>query len=180
MMIYVECNEDGSKMRFGLRDGDPEECRACAVLNEGLNNEDGWVPSKNIASVLCYGIASLLGKNIEAEVSDEQARQLYEAYPRKAAKPYALKMIVRRLKEGADFDAMMAAVQRFAEAVKPFKGQHRWIPHASTWFNQRRDEDPLPAWIEEAAEEVKKRQVPNGLRKALEKRRGSDGPKGAE
>jgi hypothetical protein len=57
---------------------------------------------------------------------------LYEAYPRRAQPVKAKKAIEKVLKDGVDFDVLLAQVKRFAQSDKA-KGDY--CPHPATWFN---------------------------------------------
>lgn len=70
--------------------------------------------------------------------SNEPAEEIYKIYPRKAAKPAALKAIRKALKE-IPFVTLQRHVRIYAMRVA---GKDiEFIPHPATWFNQRRWED---------------------------------------
>jgi hypothetical protein len=67
----------------------------------------------------------------------------WEAYPKKVAKPVALKAWTK-LAPDADLRAeMLAALERHKQSKDWTKDEGQYIPHAATWLNQRRWEDEL-------------------------------------
>lgn len=76
---------------------------------------------------------------------DLQAEQIYEAYPRKIAKPAALKAIKSALKRsGLAFEELRASVDFFANACKVAGTEAKYIPYPATWFNNDRWTDNTP------------------------------------
>ena len=72
-----------------------------------------------------------------------QAEMIYEAYPRKVARPAAIQAI-RRALQAKSFDWLLGQVERYAEAVE---GQSKkFVPHPATWFNQARYDDDPKEW----------------------------------
>lgn len=75
--------------------------------------------------------------------SDSIAEKLYKMYPRRVGKPMALKAIEKALRDYPE-DYLIERVQAYAalwKGVSPSDDQFRFIPHASTWFNQERFQD---------------------------------------
>ena len=74
-----------------------------------------------------------------------QAEIIYEAYPRKVARPAAIQAI-RRALQAKSFDWLLGQVERYAEAVE---GQSKkFVPHPATWFNQARYDDDPNEWAQ--------------------------------
>lgn len=74
-----------------------------------------------------------------------QAEIIYEAYPRKVARPAAIQAI-RRALQAKSFDWLLGQVERYAEAVE---GQSKkFVPHPATWFNQARYDDDPKEWAQ--------------------------------
>ncbi len=76
----------------------------------------------------------------------EHAERIYGLYPRKVAKKAALKAIAKALKTvpGAK---LTDAVTAYAAAVAQWPdGEHKFIPHPATWFNEGRYEDDPVTW----------------------------------
>ncbi len=65
---------------------------------------------------------------------------IYSAYPRKAAKPAALKAIKAAMKRLAP-EKLLAAVQVYAKLTQAGNVETKFIPHPATWFNQDRWND---------------------------------------
>jgi hypothetical protein len=81
-------------------------------------------------------------KEVTPKVGDV-ALSIYEAYPRKVAKPAALKAISRALK-GIDAAKLLELTQAYAKSQEGADPQY--IPHPATWFNQQRFNDDPPTW----------------------------------
>ncbi|MGW3594965.1 hypothetical protein [Streptomyces sp. NPDC005167] len=85
-----------------------------------------------------------------ASVSDDPGPafdEFWSRYPRKAGKSEAAKSWVKAMKAGVDPDLLLAAVKAHADYHQVVKTEQQFIPHASTWLNQKRYEDeppPLP------------------------------------
>lgn len=75
--------------------------------------------------------------------SKHQAEKLYSEYPRRVAKPKAIKAILGALKK-ADFATLLSGVLKYKAAVAGKETQY--IAHAASWFNAERwlDEDCKP------------------------------------
>lgn len=73
--------------------------------------------------------------------------EFWHLYPRKAGKSEAAKAWTKAIKAGADSAALLAAIKTHADYHQAAKTEQQYIPHASTWLNQKRYEDeppPLP------------------------------------
>lgn len=87
-----------------------------------------------------YSLPIFAGSSSIGDSSAEEAEKLYEAYPRKKARPVAIRAILSALKK-APFSELMAAVNKFARDSAGT--QPKYIPHPATWFNQERWKDSL-------------------------------------
>lgn len=70
---------------------------------------------------------------------------LYAAYPKKAARRFALKAIANAL-DREDFDIIMAGVERYAALCAKWKQSNDWHPeiaYPASWFNGDRWADEL-------------------------------------
>lgn len=84
--------------------------------------------------------------DIEAPVHRQrngQAEIIYSYYPRKVAKPNALKAITKALK-GMSFEVLLSKTCHYAETVAGVDLE--FIPHPATWFNQQRYNDHPATW----------------------------------
>ena len=71
---------------------------------------------------------------------DEQAAKIYELYPRKAARPDAIKAIKKALKS-VGYTDLYAKTQKYATAVKESQKELSYIPYPATWFNREEYND---------------------------------------
>ena len=71
---------------------------------------------------------------------DEQAAKIYELYPRKAARPDAIKAIKKALKS-VGYTYLYTQTQKYATAVKESQKELSYIPYPATWFNREEYND---------------------------------------
>lgn len=71
---------------------------------------------------------------------DEQAAKIYELYPRKAARPDAIKAIKKALKV-VGYTDLYAKTQKYATAVKESQKELSYVPYPATWFNREEYND---------------------------------------
>lgn len=71
---------------------------------------------------------------------DEQAAEIYKLYPRKAARPDAIKAIKKALKV-VGYTDLYAKTQKYATAVKESQKELSYIPYPATWFNREEYND---------------------------------------
>lgn len=75
--------------------------------------------------------------------AQQQAEAIYEVYPRKVAKPMAVKAIIPCLKE-ISFEELLKLTAAYELARR---GEDQaYTPHPSTWYNQRRYRDDPNTW----------------------------------
>jgi len=82
---------------------------------------------------------SVNGHQISSPLIEEQ---IYNAYPRKVAKPIALRAI-RRALEKYPFEFLLERTRSFAAS---YNGDPQFIPHPTTWFNGERFNDDPATW----------------------------------
>lgn len=100
-------------------------CNAESVTREEKNRKENT-----------SAVASVIEK-------DDIAERIYAAYPRKVAKPAALKAI-RKALESIDGESLLALVEAYSEARR---GQdQQYTPHPATWFNGQRWADDPATW----------------------------------
>ena len=82
----------------------------------------------------------------------EAFERFWAAYPRRPDNPKAAarQVFERRIRAGADAEAIVGAAGRYADQVAATKLDPKFIPHARTWLSQARYEDypedvPAPA-----------------------------------
>jgi Helix-turn-helix domain len=83
------------------------------------------------------------GESLKARsLDDSQAEAIYDAYPKKVAKPNALRAIRRALKRHS-FERLLERTKLFAQTCDR---EPRYIPNPSTFFNQERFADDPSTW----------------------------------
>lgn len=84
--------------------------------------------------------------------ADDQLMEIYNLYPRKAARPAALKAIKSAIKKiGAE--RLKSEVQRYAEFHKASSMDLQFTPMPATWFNQERwDDTPKEAQVNQTTQ----------------------------
>jgi hypothetical protein len=80
----------------------------------------------------------------DTPASGIDALAVFAAYPRKAAKPEALKAINRAIASGISPHMLLEKTQAYAAVVA--HDDPRYIPHPATWFNQQRYNDDPSTW----------------------------------
>jgi hypothetical protein len=85
--------------------------------------------------------------NTELRTARElDAVKIYEAYPRKVARPKAIQIIGIKLKVH-QFDFLMARTSNFSRLWKgASRDDLQYCPHPTTWFNQDRFNDDPGTW----------------------------------
>jgi hypothetical protein len=78
---------------------------------------------------------------------EKQAETIYKEYPRKVAKPNAIRAIIKQLKSGVDKDYLLNRTTLFADCTKEWDQRDiAFIPHPATWYNQERFNDDHNEW----------------------------------
>lgn len=87
--------------------------------------------------------------------ASEQAQALYSEYPRKAARPDAIRAITKALRT-TSYEVLLTAVQDYKSCVARWPEEAKmFIPMPSTWFNQQRWTDDRKEWLRHALPEKK-------------------------
>lgn len=71
---------------------------------------------------------------------ETQAIEIYKLYPRKAARPDAIRAIKKALK-AVGYTYLYTRTQKYAEAVKESQKEPLYIPYPATWFNREEYND---------------------------------------
>ena len=83
-------------------------------------------------------------KEIERkEIIDTLFDRFWTAYPRKVAKPDARKKFEKLNPDEALLETMLAAIEKQKRSDQWIRDGGQFIPHPSTWLNQRRWEDEV-------------------------------------
>ena len=69
--------------------------------------------------------------------------RFWEAYPRKTAKPAAMKAFVRVKVDDITLKSMLAAIDSQCRGEQWQRDSGKFVPHPATWLNNRRWEDQL-------------------------------------
>lgn len=81
---------------------------------------------------------------------EEMAHQIYMVYPRKIARPSALRAICRALRK-VPFQILLEKTKKFADItaknLAADADSKRFVPHPATWFNQERYNDNPAEWV---------------------------------
>lgn len=75
---------------------------------------------------------------------DVRFDQFWDAYPRKVAKEAARKAFAKHKPDEALLNTMLSALETQKASDQWTRDNGQFIPHASTWLNQKRWEDDLP------------------------------------
>jgi len=78
-----------------------------------------------------------------APVDVDRFAEFWSAYPRKVAKPEALKAWIKIKPDDETVASIMAGLAAAKQSRDWTKDEGQFIPHPSTWLNQRRWEDQL-------------------------------------
>ena len=71
---------------------------------------------------------------------EKQAMEIYKLYPRKVARPTAIKAILKALKV-VGYTYLYTQTQNYAKAVKESQKDISYIPYPATWFNREEYND---------------------------------------
>lgn len=80
----------------------------------------------------------------EAEENTRRFGEFWLAYPRRVAKPDALKAWKKLTPTAEQFAALMAALELAKKSEQWTRDSGKFIPHPATWLNRRGFEDELP------------------------------------
>lgn len=75
---------------------------------------------------------------------DGEAEEIYAAYPRKAARPFAIRAIKKALKV-IKAPRLLELTRQFGAVAK--NADQNYIPHPATWYNQERYNDDPSTWV---------------------------------
>ena len=118
-------------------DRDLETWKIKATRNKE-NGKKGGRPKKSVKKKPKKAVNGTVTVNGTVNVNVNE--EIYNLYPRKIAKPEALKSITKALKNNS-VDFLKEKTKAYAESVKD--KDPKFIPHPSTWFNQERYNDEI-------------------------------------
>ena len=76
-------------------------------------------------------------KETDSVFSEKEFELVWEKYPKKLGKDDSLKYFKAQVKSDVDFQKMLVAVEKFTNHHKVKNTEMQYIPHGSTWFNNR-------------------------------------------
>lgn len=117
---------------------------------EALINNGFLITEQVDSNVLADGLQDdsnlrLEKRREETEKSARAFEAFYAAYPRKVAKPDALKAWKSLALQNGSVEKVMVALEAAKGSEQWVKDKGRFIPHPATWLRQRRFEDEQPA-----------------------------------
>ena len=80
----------------------------------------------------------------KVQEKEERFERFWSAYPRKVAKQIAMRAFEKIDPDEALLETMIAAIGKWKTTDQWNEAGGQYIPHPSTWLNQRRWEDELP------------------------------------
>lgn len=72
---------------------------------------------------------------------EQEFEELWKQYPRKEKKDMAKTSYIKARKENTTYEEVEKGLQRFIEHIQDEGTEKQFIPHGSTWFNQKRWQD---------------------------------------
>lgn len=86
---------------------------------------------------------NIYGSSTKKQLQEERFLKFWEAYPRKVAKAVAEKSFLKLNPNDELFEKMLEALEQHKLSTQWLNHNCKYIPHASTWLNQKRWEDIL-------------------------------------
>lgn len=105
---------------------------------------DGVRDASQDAYVL-YGVGNTSVEEKKEEKADDAFSIFWDAYPRRVGRTAAEKAFNKLKPSGPVLEAMLVALAQQKRQPQWTKDGGQFIPHASTWINQRRWEDEIAA-----------------------------------
>ncbi len=96
---------------------------------------DSQYPKPRVSTTLAVGY--------QMDTAEENALEIYGAYPKKVGRPKALESIKKALKT-VEFKDLLTRTQRYSAAQVGRDMQY--VPNPATWFNQQRYNDSPETW----------------------------------
>lgn len=127
-------NQGGDKLSGGDKNGE-------VVTKTAGSGDRALSPKPSVEPSIKPSGGVIDGKNESSNGS--KIEEIYAAYPRKVAKPEAIKAITKAIKLHGE-EKVLSATIVFAKAKT---GQdQQFIPHPATWYNQQRYNDDPETW----------------------------------
>ncbi len=103
-------------------------------------------PNKGLPSPIGKGTGKGEGKKRESAEREKIAAEIYECYPRKVARPEAIKAICAAIDRGTSPIVLMERTKAYAQARE--SSDNGFTPHPATWFNREQFNDDPSTWRE--------------------------------
>ena len=96
-----------------------------------------------------FGEPAIKGGSVT--IAESTVIEIYQAYPRKEARPAALKAIRKAIAK-KPADELLEVTQAYAAAIVAWpEDDRKFVPHPATWFNQERFNDDPQTWVRETS-----------------------------
>lgn len=140
--VYLEMESQYRRRSKAAKDREKRRKSSGAQSDHAVGTLWHAVPQSDHAVVLPSSSSSPSSSSYsKEELCEWFDAAFWPAYPRKTAKDIARRAIERLAPGAALRGAILTAVQRHRESDQWQRG---FIPHASTWLNQKRWQDELP------------------------------------
>lgn len=124
--------------------------------SEAVPNKSEFLPSESQALGLIPDSLNLIPDSVTcspsaSESADDGFATFWKQYPKKVAKPQALKAWKKAKPFGHELADLMAALEKQKASAEWLKDGGRYIPHPATWLTGRRWEDEAPLAADQTA-----------------------------
>lgn len=136
-------NADGGKAEIGFSDfGKPDTNKIDNKNKTEYNKKENIKKKEDSETSPESEIITIEATPKARELSEveKQAMEIYKLYPRKVARPTAIKAILKALKV-VGYTYLYTQTQNYAKAVKESQKDISYIPYPATWFNREEYND---------------------------------------
>lgn len=136
-------NADGGKAEIGFSDfGKPDTNKIDNKNKTEYNKKENIKKKEDSETSPESEIITIEATPKARELSEveKQAMEIYNLYPRKVARPTAIKAILKALKV-VGYTYLYTQTQNYAKAVKESQKDISYIPYPATWFNREEYND---------------------------------------
>lgn len=137
-----------------------EKARLITKDNKSYTEKQGYISDVSTLDTVCIQDASSLDTQVRLgkdrlgktpptpRGGDVRFDQFWDAYPRKVAKEAARKAFAKHKPDDTLLTTMLSALETQKASDQWTRDNGQYIPHASTWLNQKRWEDELPQSVQ--------------------------------
>lgn len=137
---FKEAGKRGAAKRWGAK------ATPYPPYREG-NGEGNAPPNQGPIATSNHKPETSKPSKAQAPVNVDRFADFWAAYPRKVAKPEAMKAWIKIKPDEETAAAIMAGLEQAKKSRDWLKDDGQFIPHPSTWLNQRRWEDQMEAAV---------------------------------